>query len=553
MKLAGYLVLGIVVVLIVAAIIVPNLLESCIVEGTPIDTPYGSCKIEDLRVGDEVWTRAPSGELQVGRVQAIHASWSVSQRMIGLSDGTALQATAQHPVATSTGWKSAGELEADESVWSRDGWTTVASVTRTNTLVRVFDLQVEPNSNFFASGVLVHNKPVGVSLLVTNSLRNIVTSQITYRATIGAGNYAPDLATLSSSKLIDSVLGSGSKDGYVFTVSGRDSTFTATATPLVHGETGIFSYFTDETGVIHSTREDRRATADDPTQGDGLVIKLRVSDGAEIGRYLVALDPDEMVFDGTHVWVQSYVPPKLTLLRVSDGVNMGEFYPGFDPTSMAFDGAGMWVTAAWEGPSEENNRVFKLSGDGTRLAEFTVGLNPTALASDGDNMWVANHMDATVTKLRASDGVNLGTFDVGNNPSAMVFDGANIWVASRGSWSSTVTKLRASDGVNLGTFRVGNNPSAMVFDGANIWVASRGGDSVSKLRASDGENLGVFPVGSPGDLEFDGTSIWVVDSDDRTVVKLRARDGAELGRFSAGYWPRGVAFDGVDIWVASLP
>jgi DNA-binding beta-propeller fold protein YncE len=35
------------------------------------------------------------------------------------------------------------------------------------------------------------------------------------------------------------------------------------------------------------------------------------------------------------------------------------------------------------------------------------------------------------------------------------------------------------------------------------------------------------------------------------VTKLRARDGTILGTFGVGSGPRGVAFDGANIWVAN--
>ena len=263
-KLAGFikgalLILGIGVILVV--ILLPN--YSCIVEGTPIDTPSGSCKIEDLREGDPVWTRAPSGELQVGRVVAVHRAWSMAQHMIVLSDGRTLSATALHPVATETGWTPVGQLETGQSVWSRDGWTKVAAVTHTGSLVRVFDLEVEPNPNFFANGVLVHNKgpryPNNEASAIS-ALRNIVTSQITYAAQTGGGSYATSLTELENAQLIDSVLGSGTKDGYTFTTSaGRDgSTFTTTGTALNHDDDSR-NFYTDETGVIRYTKEDRPA------------------------------------------------------------------------------------------------------------------------------------------------------------------------------------------------------------------------------------------------------------------------------------------------------
>lgn len=96
-----------------------------------------------------------------------------------------------------------------------------------------------------------------------SSLRNIVTSQITYSATTGEGSYAPNLATLSAEKLIDSVLGSGNKGGYTFLVAGSSSEFYVVARPTSYNETGIRSFFSDETGVIRYTTEDRPATAED--------------------------------------------------------------------------------------------------------------------------------------------------------------------------------------------------------------------------------------------------------------------------------------------------
>ncbi len=262
----AFLILGIVVVGILALIVLGP--PSCIVEGTLIDTPSGPCKIEDLMEGDEVWTRAPSGELQVGRVRAVHTTWSMVQSMIVLSDGRTLHATALHPVATETGWKPAGQLEAGESVWSRDGWRKVASVTHTGGLVSVFDLEVEPNSNFFANGVLVHNK----SRIFTNEegaiilVRYIVTSQITYSARNGEGSYATSLTQLRNAKVIDSVLASGTKNAYTFsTTAGSDGrTFTVNATPLSHAGTEPRSFYSDETGVIRYTREDRPAWFRDP-------------------------------------------------------------------------------------------------------------------------------------------------------------------------------------------------------------------------------------------------------------------------------------------------
>ncbi len=264
----AFLILGVVVVGILALSFV--VVNSCIVEGTPIDTPSGPCKIEDLMEGDEVWTRAPSGELQVGRVRAVHSAWSMAQSTIILEEKRTLNVTALHPVATENGWKPAGHLETGESVWSRDGWRKVASVTHTGGLVRVFDLEVEPNSNFFANGVLVHNKSSGPNEASgISAVRNIVTSQITYSATTGEGSYATSLTELGNANLIDSVLASGTKDAYAFSIhaDSEGKTFGVTATALSQFKTLLRNFYADETGVIRYTTEDRPAWFKDPPLG----------------------------------------------------------------------------------------------------------------------------------------------------------------------------------------------------------------------------------------------------------------------------------------------
>ncbi|HEX8398303.1 MAG TPA: prepilin-type N-terminal cleavage/methylation domain-containing protein [Pyrinomonadaceae bacterium] len=74
-----------------------------------------------------------------------------------------------------------------------------------------------------------------------SSLRTLHGGQMTYQATTGSGNYADTLVKLRDAGVIDSVLGSGSKSGYTFTLSavaadttagsGSPAIFAAVATP----------------------------------------------------------------------------------------------------------------------------------------------------------------------------------------------------------------------------------------------------------------------------------------------------------------------------------
>lgn len=112
------------------------------------------------------------------------------------------------------------------------------------------------------------------------SLRSIHTSQVTYAATYEKG-FARTLAQLGpppagppateqASDLIDAVLATGEKDGYRFTLvagttdaRGQVVTYTLIARPVRYGTTGRRGFFTDDSGVVRSTNEDRAATAQD--------------------------------------------------------------------------------------------------------------------------------------------------------------------------------------------------------------------------------------------------------------------------------------------------
>ncbi len=112
------------------------------------------------------------------------------------------------------------------------------------------------------------------------SLRILNVAQITYASTYPKG-FAPDIASLgparagaqpdaSAADLIDSVLVTGQKSGYVFTytVTEKDENgsltgYTITAEPVQQGNTGQRYFFTDQSGVIRVER-DRPATAESP-------------------------------------------------------------------------------------------------------------------------------------------------------------------------------------------------------------------------------------------------------------------------------------------------
>lgn len=127
----------------------------------------------------------------------------------------------------------------------------------------------------------------GDSASAVGSLRTIHAAAITYASTYNNG-YPPTLAAIAppaggstlncnAAGLIDEVLAGGRKNGYVFDYKPGEPVETPargctpgvqgyiiTARPLKYGQTGMYNYFTDASGVIRNTSEDRPATKEDP-------------------------------------------------------------------------------------------------------------------------------------------------------------------------------------------------------------------------------------------------------------------------------------------------
>ncbi len=112
---------------------------------------------------------------------------------------------------------------------------------------------------------LLRSKMAANEASAVGSLRTLNTGCVSYSTTYGTGypaalaNLGPGApATAATADLIDSVLASGTKSGYVFTyvsgapVGGVISTYTINANPATVGTTGQRGFFTDQSGVIRA-------------------------------------------------------------------------------------------------------------------------------------------------------------------------------------------------------------------------------------------------------------------------------------------------------------
>lgn len=164
-------------VLLLSAVVFGLLCSACcVVEGTRIATPSGEVLIEDLRVGDAVISLSERGEQVISRVTAKRGATAISYLEISTdgADGP-LKVTSAHPVMTADGWREARRLRVEDPVETRSGMQPLLAVEKRWRIARVYDITVEPHANFFADGVLVHNKSVAAPPAEVEDLPGVYT------------------------------------------------------------------------------------------------------------------------------------------------------------------------------------------------------------------------------------------------------------------------------------------------------------------------------------------------------------------------------------------
>lgn len=139
--------------------------QRCFAGGTRIDTPFGDVPIEDLRVGDTVWsfdaarrTRTPGTVIR----RAVHHGAAV--RPLTLSSGRTIRVTDEHPIFVPAEGRYIPASDLDPGVAlltlgeDTTARATVQAVGELERGVTVYDLEISGHHNFFAEGALVHNK-----------------------------------------------------------------------------------------------------------------------------------------------------------------------------------------------------------------------------------------------------------------------------------------------------------------------------------------------------------------------------------------------------------
>ena len=136
----------------------------CFVAGTMVKTDRGLRAIEEIEIGDLVWSRDDQTDEESWKT-VLRTSITPDQRVLELvlieadGDEQRLRITPEHPLWTRAGWLAVGELGVGESVWARDGWAVLSSVRYLDRQENVYNFEVADFHSYFVGegGVWAHN------------------------------------------------------------------------------------------------------------------------------------------------------------------------------------------------------------------------------------------------------------------------------------------------------------------------------------------------------------------------------------------------------------
>jgi hypothetical protein len=125
----------------------------CLAKGTLIDTPRGSIPVENLRIGDSVWTMNGSGERVIATIlRTSRVPVPVTHQVVHvtLSDGRELWASPGHPT---TDGKPLGDLAVNDRL---DGGRVINVERLHYTETATYDLLPSGDTGFYwANGILI--------------------------------------------------------------------------------------------------------------------------------------------------------------------------------------------------------------------------------------------------------------------------------------------------------------------------------------------------------------------------------------------------------------
>lgn len=128
---------------------------------TLITTQTGLTEIQNIKIGDKVLTvNEETGQHEYREVVHVISSTELKETLfVELSNGAFIESTPGHLIYVDEQWIAAEDIEAGQHLYSLGEQVTVVRIIASETKVKVYNLTVEGNHNYFVGedGVLVHN------------------------------------------------------------------------------------------------------------------------------------------------------------------------------------------------------------------------------------------------------------------------------------------------------------------------------------------------------------------------------------------------------------
>ena len=132
----------------------------CFVAGTLVLTSNGLKKIEDIHVGDKVWSFNEQ-TLEVEIKEVVSLSQNTSEKLIEITvDNEKIICTPEHPFFVANTWIEAKNLKVGDKLTLKDAkFVSISKIEGLNKTEKVYNFEVVENHNYYISelGVLVHN------------------------------------------------------------------------------------------------------------------------------------------------------------------------------------------------------------------------------------------------------------------------------------------------------------------------------------------------------------------------------------------------------------
>ncbi len=174
--------------------------SSCFPAGTPVTMADGSSKpIEEVRVGDMVLSYDPTAKtFAAGRILEVESPIRYHLYTLIFEDGTQLRLTGEHPLyVKGKGWASIDpgathyetglvvqKLKEGDSIFSKENsWLKITNITYEEIPegIRTYNLKrISEYNNFFAGGLLAHNKGGGCLYTYSISDEGLILDHLAY-------------------------------------------------------------------------------------------------------------------------------------------------------------------------------------------------------------------------------------------------------------------------------------------------------------------------------------------------------------------------------------